>query len=202
MNWLETMKALQKKLAKESPLGVSDELHHAVVLFNDLQREAIEYGGMTNTVSPFWMEARRIIYPPLNGELVVMKALKEVAEQNNVPLTWLYLLPFKLQIDDAAHHITFKSNGINYTDKEGYATAECLVAFHDGKKDGVIDADEPFIFAMNQFAEDYSEKANEAIDTMSKEMGVTKEKFIQMVSGESVDAPFPHENDDSPVGEV
>ena len=203
MSWLQTMSRLEQELAEESPYVLSDELSNAVKLFKGLQDDVVNYGSKTNMVSPFWMEATRLLAPPINPQLVVMKALQEVAEQKGVPLTWLYLFPFQLQIDSAARHISFKSQtNIMYTDEDGYATSECLVAFHDGKEQGMIDEDEPFIFALNQFTEDYNKEANKAIETLSDSMGVTKKKFIEMASGESIDAPFPHENDDSPVGEA
>jgi hypothetical protein len=33
-------------------------------------------------------------------------------------------------------------------------------------------------------------------------MGATKEQVQQMMSSTHIEAPFPHENDDSPVGEA
>lgn len=202
MSWLNDMAVLQKRLVKNSPYTLSDELFNAVNVFRELQNDVLRLGSKTNTVSPFWMKSSYFLTPPVNPKLIVMKGLQEVAEQEGVPLTWLYLLPFHLQIDSAARHVSFMDSIIHYVDDEGYATSECLIAFHDGKEEGLIDDDEPFVFAVGDFIEKYSEDAKEAVETLSGDMGVSTKDFIKIISGEHIDAPFPYENDDSLWGDV
>ena len=202
MNWLEQMEALQQRLVAKGVQTISDELYRSVMLFRDARAEVAKLAMKTANTSPFWGNAELIMLPPSNPSLVVYLAMKEVAVREQVPLTWLYLLPFKLNIDSAAHQIAFKGGAIRYTNEEGEANHEAVLAFHDGKEAGLIDQDEEFIFIESKFAKKYVNEVEESLKELSLHLGVTKEQAQSIADGTHIDAPFPCENDDSPWGDA
>lgn len=202
MTWLDEMNALQTKLIAESPIQISDDLFNAMKLFRNAHREILQRGATSIHLSPFWSEADFILVPPVNGRIVTYLFLKEVAKQEGVPITWLYMLPFTAQIDDAARYINFYKDEIMYVDDEGNATPNCLMAYHDGVKDGLIDKDEPFIFLNTEFVQSYIDMTKQVLQTMADENNMTFEMVLDSMSPSHIDAPFPYENDDSPWGDV
>lgn len=201
MTWLEQLNTLQSKLVDASPIDVSNELFDAVNLFQDAYSEVTQRATESLHISPYWAEAGRLL-PPLNPEMVLYLAVRDIAKMYDVPMTWIYLLPFNIQIDAAARSVIFTSNQIMYVNEEGYATPATLMAWHDGKQAGLIDEDDEFLFANSDFTKEYTANANQTLEDMAKSMGATKEQVQQMMSSTHIEAPFPHENDDSPVGEA
>jgi hypothetical protein len=201
MTWLEQLNTLQSKLVDASPIDVSNELFDAVNLFHNAYKEVAQRATESLHISPYWAEAGRLL-PPLNPEMVTYLAVRDIANMYNVPTTWIYLLPFTIQIDAAARSVIFTSKQIMYVNEEGYATPATLMAWHDGKQAGLIDEDDEFLFANSDFTNEYTTNANQTLEDMAKSMGTTKEQVQQMMSSTHIEAPFPHENDDSPVGEA
>jgi len=201
MTWLEQLNTLQSKLVDASPIDVSNELFDAVNLFHNAYKEVAQRATESLHISPYWAEAGRLL-PPLNPEMVTYLAVRDIANMYNVPTTWIYLLPFTIQIDAAARSVIFTSKQIMYVNEEGYATPATLMAWHDGKQAGLIDEDDEFLFANSDFTNEYTTNANQTLEDMAKSMGATKEQVQQMMSSTHIEAPFPHENDDSPVGEA
>lgn len=197
MIWFEKMNLLHKTLIEKSPLRINDELYNAVMFFRKARHEVVMMGGNTAHISPFWSDAELILPPPNNPSLVMYLALKEVAESHGVPVSWLYLLPYTVSIDSAVRQVMFKEGVISYTDLEGYARHESVIAHHEGVKAGLIDEDEPLPFALSPFAEEYSGSVNEVVQEISKQYGVTKDEAKNILQGKHIDAPFPYENDDS-----
>jgi len=202
MNWLEQMKHTQEMLVKEGPHTVGDEVYDAVMLFRKARHDVIMRGGETAHISPFWTDADLIMRPPINSSLVVYLTLSEVAEKYSLPLTWLYLIPFSVNIDSAARQVSFSHGPIFFTDDDGYAQHECVLAHHEGVMAGLIDKDEPLPFARSPFAKDYEASVNETISAVSEQYGVTDKQALSMMQGKHIDAPFPCENDDSPWGDA
>ena len=201
MTWLEQLNTLQMKLVDASPIDVSNELFDAVNLFQVAYNEVAQRATESLHISPYWAEAGRLM-PPLNPDMVLYLAVRDIAKMYGVPMTWIYLLPFNIQIDSAARSVIFTSNQIMYVNEEGYATPATLMAWHDGKKAGLIDEDDELLFAQSDFTKDYTTNANQTLEDMAKSMGTSKEQIQQMMSSTHIEAPFPHENDDSPVGEA
>lgn len=202
MIWFEKMNLLHKTLIEKSPLRINDELYNAVMFFRKARHEVVMMGGSTAHISPFWSDAELILPPPNNPSLVVYLALKEVAESHSVPVSWLYLLPYTVSIDSAVRQVMFKEGVISYTDLEGYARHESVIAHHEGVKAGLIDEDEPLPFALSPFAEEYSGSVNEVVQEISKQYGVTKDEAKNILQGKHIDAPFPFENDDGLWGDA
>lgn len=201
MTWLEQLNTLQSKLVDASPIDVSNDLFNAVNLFHNAYNEVAQRATESLHISPYWAEAGRLL-PPLNPEMVTYLAVRDIANMYNIPTTWIYLLPFTIQIDAAARSVIFTSKQIMYVNEEGYATPATLMAWHDGKQEGLIDEDDEFLFANSDFTNEYTANANQTLEEMAKSMGATKEQVQQMMSSTHIEAPFPHENDDSPVGEA
>ena len=201
MTWLEQLNTLQSKLVDASPIDVSNELFDAVNLFQDAYSEVAQRATESLHISPYWAEAGRLM-PPLNPEMVVYLAVRDIADMYDVPLTWIYLLPFNIQIDNAARSIIFSNEQIMYVNKEGYAVPRTLMAWHDGKQAGLIDEDDEFLFTSSDFTKEYTTSANQALEDMAKSMGATKKQIQEMMSSTHIEAPFPYENDDSPWGDV
>ena len=99
--WLEQMNTLQTHLVDASPIDVSNELFDAVNLFQDAYTEVAQRATDSLHISPYWAEAGRLL-PPLNPEMVLYLAVRDIADMYAVPMTWVYLLPFTIQIDAAA----------------------------------------------------------------------------------------------------
>ena len=199
--WLEQMNTLQTHLVDASPIDVSNELFDAVNLFQDAYTEVAQRATDSLHISPYWAEAGRLL-PPLNPEMVLYLAVRDIADMYAVPMTWVYLLPFTIQIDAAARSVIFTSNQIMYVNEEGYATPATLMAWHDGKQAGLIDEYDEFLFANSDFTKEYTASANQALEDMAKSMGASKEQIQEMMSSTHIEAPFPYENDDSPWGDV
>ena len=202
MNWMEQMTSVQKELVKQSPHPIEDDVYDAVMLFRKARHDVVMRGGESAHISPFWTDAELIMLHPVNPSLVRYLALNGVAERMDIPLTWLYLMPHSINIDSAARQVNFSDGAIRYTDKEGYAQHECVLAHHDGVMAGLIDKDEPLPFARSPFAEEYELSVNEVIDKVSAQYGVTDEQALCIMQGKHIDAPFPCENDDSPWGDA
>jgi len=201
MTWFEQLNTLQSKLIEGSPHHVPDDLFNAVNLFQQAHSEVAQQATESLHISPYWAEATRLV-SPLNSEMVVYIAVRRIAKDFNVPITWIYLMPFNIQIDAAARLVSFSSKEMMLTDKEGYATPTTLVAWYDGKKAGLIDDDEEFLFAKSDFTKQFTANANQTLEGMAKSMGATKEQVQEMMSSTHIEAPFPHENDDSPWGDA
>ena len=199
--WLEQMSTLQRTMVKESPFEVSDELYDAVMLFKNAQSEVHKRASKTTHISPYWSEASRLLMPAINPEILCYTVFSEIAERCNRPVTWIYLLPFSLQIDHGARHISFKDKEIKYLDSDGCSTELTLMAFQDGKDEGLVDEDEPFLFANSDMMDEFIESAETYLGKMADELGVNFDTVMDIISGNIIEAPFPHENDDSPVGE-
>ena len=196
------MTSVQKELVLQSPLPIEDDVYEAVMLFRKARHDVVMRGGESAHISPFWTDAELILPHPVNPSLVHYLALNGVAERMDIPLTWLYLMPHSINIDSAARQINFLDDAIRYTDKEGYAQHECVLAHHDGVLAGLVDKDEPLPFARSPFAEEYEVSVNEVIDKVSAQYGVTDEQALNIMQGKHIDAPFPCENDDSPWGDA
>jgi len=202
MTWMDEMNTLQSKMIEASPISISDELFHAVNLFINARNEILRNGATKIHLSPFWSEAGFILAPPVNPNIVNYLLLKDIAQEAKVPITWLYMLPFTVQIDSAARHIRFQNKEIMYVDDDGNATPECLMAYHDGVEAQLIDKDEPFIFLNTEFVQSYIDTTKELLQNMADENGMTVEMVLETMSPTHIDAPFPYENDDSPWGDV
>jgi hypothetical protein len=202
MTWLDEMNALQTRLVEASPVMIGDELFNAMRLFRTAHSEIIGKGSSTIHKSPYWARADLVMIPPVNHNIVNYIMMREVAEREGVPITWLMMLPYKAQIDDAARYIHFTDDQIMYVDEEGNATPNCLIAYHDGVEASLIDEDEPFIFANNDFTNAYLQSTEQVIQQMADEQGLTKEAVLLHLSPNHIDAPFPYENDDSPWGDA
>ena len=200
--WFEQMSALQSTLVKESPFEISDELYNAVMLFKDAQSEVHKRASKTTHISPYWSEATRLLMPAINPEILCYTVFSEIAERYNIPVTWVHLLPYSFQIDHGARHITFKDKQIKLLDDDGCSTELTLMAFQDGKEDGLVDEDEPFLFANSDMMNEFIESAETYLGKMADELGVNFDTVMDIIGGNIIEAPFPHENDDSPVGEV
>jgi len=201
MTWLEQMNTLQSKLVDASPIDVSDELFDAVNLFQSGYNEVAQRATDSLHISPYWAEAGRLM-PPLNPDMVLYLAVRDIAKMYDVPMTWIYLLPFTIQIDAAARSVIFTSKQIMYVNEEGYATPATLMAWHDARQWGLIDEDDEFLFANSDFTKEYTASANQTLEDMAKSMGATKEQIQEMMSSTHIEAPFPYENDDSPWGDA
>ena len=199
--WFEQMSALQSTLVKESPFEISDELYNAVMLFKDAQSEVHKRASKTTHISPYWSEASRLLMPAINPEILRYTVFSEIAERYNIPVTWVHLLPYSFQIDHGARHITFKDKQIKLLDDDGCSTELTLMAFQDGKDDGLVDEDEPFLFANSDMMNEFIESAETYLGKMADELGVNFNTVMHIIGGNIIEAPFPHENDDSPVGE-
>jgi len=199
--WFEQMSALQSTLVKESPFEISDELYNAVMLFKDAQSEVHKRASKTTHISPYWSEATRLLMPAINPEILCYTVFSEIAERHNIPVTWVHLLPYSFQIDHGARHITFKDKQIKLLDDDGCSTVLTLMAFQDGKDDGLVDEDEPFLFANSEMMDVFIESAGTYLGKMADELGVNFDTVMDIIGGNIIEAPFPHENDDSPVGE-
>lgn len=199
--WFEQMSALQSILVKESPFEISDELYNAVMLFKDAQSEVHKRASKTTHISPYWSEASRLLMPAINPEILRYTVFSEIAERYNIPVTWVHLLPYSFQIDHGARHITFKDKQIKLLDDDGCSTELTLMAFQDGKEDGLVDEDEPFLFANSDMMNEFIESAETYLGKMADELGVNFNTVMDIIGGNIIEAPFPHENDDSPVGE-
>lgn len=199
--WFEQMSALQSILVKESPFEISDELYNAVMLFKDAQSEVHKRASKTTHISPYWSEASRLLMPAINPEILRYTVFSEIAERYNIPVTWVHLLPYSFQIDHGARHITFKDKQIKLLDDDGCSTELTLMAFQDGKDDGLVDEDEPFLFANSDMMNEFIESAETYLGKMADELGVNFNTVMDIIGGNIIEAPFPHENDDSPVGE-
>lgn len=199
--WFEQMSALQSTLVKESPFEISDELYNAVMLFKDAQSEVHKRASKTTHISPYWSEASRLLMPAINPEILRYTVFSEIAERYNIPVTWVHLLPYSFQIDHGARHITFKDKQIKLLDDDGCSTELTLMAFQDGKEDGLVDEDEPFLFANSDMMNEFIESAETYLGKMADELGVNFNTVMDIIGGNIIEAPFPHENDDSPVGE-
>ena len=195
------MSALQSTLVKESPFEISDELYNAVMLFKDAQSEVHKRASKTTHISPYWSEASRLLMPAINPEILRYTVFSEIAERYNIPVTWVHLLPYSFQIDHGARHITFKDKQIKLLDDDGCSTELTLMAFQDGKDDGLVDEDEPFLFANSDMMNEFIESAETYLGKMADELGVNFNTVMDIIGGNIIEAPFPHENDDSPVGE-
>ena len=199
--WFEQMSALQSTLVKESPFEISDELYNAVMLFKDAQSEVHKRASKTTHISPYWSEASRLLMPAINPEILRYTVFSEIAERYNIPVTWVHLLPYSFQIDHGARHITFKDKQIKLLDDDGCSTELTLMAFQDGKEDGLVDEDEPFLFTNSDMMNEFIESAETYLGKMADELGVNFNTVMDIIGGNIIEAPFPHENDDSPVGE-
>lgn len=186
---------------KESPFEVSDELYDAVMLFKNAQNKIHKRASKTTHISPYWSEASRLLMPAINPEILCYTIFNEIAERYNIPVTWVHLLPYSFQIDHGARHITFKDKAIKYLDDDGCSTELTLMAFQDGKDDGLVDEDEPFLFANSDMMNEFIESAETYLGKMADELGVNFDTVMDIIGGNIIEAPFPHENDDSPVGE-
>lgn len=201
MTWLDEMNALQSKLIAVSPIEIGDELVNAVNLFRNAHAEVLQNGSVKLHLSPFWAEAGFVL-PPVNSTIINYMLLKEIAEREGVPVTWLYMMPYKAQIDAAARFVTFSNEAIMYVDDDGNATPTCLMAYHDGVEANLIDEDEPFIFANTKFTESYINSTKEVLQDIAEKQGLTFEMVLEHMSASHIDSPFPYENDDSLWGDV
>ena len=199
--WFEQMSALQSTLVKESPFEISDELYNAVMLFKDAQSEVHKRASKTTHISPYWSEASRLLMPAINPQILCYTVFSEIAERYNIPVTWVHLLPYSFQIDHGARHITFKDKQIKLLDNDGCSTELTLMAFQDGKEYGLVDEDEPFLFTNSDMMNEFIESAETYLGKMADELGVSFDTVMDIIGGNIIEAPFPHENDDSPVGE-
>ena len=75
------------------------------------------------------------------------------------------------------------------------------MAFQDGKEYGLVDEDEPFLFTNSDMMNEFIESAETYLGKMADELGVSFDTVMDIIGGNIIEAPFPHENDDSPVGE-
>jgi hypothetical protein len=201
MTWLDKMNALQKKLIDASPITIGDELVNAVNLFRNAHAEVLQNGSVKLHLSPFWAEAGFVL-PPVNSTIINYMLLKEIADREGVPVTWLYMLPYSAAIDSAARFVSFNSDDIMYVNDDGNATPTCLMAYHDGVEANLIDEDEPFIFANTKFTESYINSTKEVLQDMAEKQGLTFEMVLEHMSPTHIDSPFPYENDDSHWGDV
>lgn len=199
--WFEQMSALQSTLVKESPFEISAELYNAVMFFKDAQSEVHKRASKTTHISPYWSEASRLLMPAINPEILCYTVFSEIAERYNIPVTWVHLLPYSFQIDHGARHITFKDKQIKLLDDDGCSTELTLMAFQDGKEYGLVDEDEPFLFTNSDMMNEFIESAETYLGKMADELGVNFNTVMDIIGGNIIEAPFPHENDDSPVGE-
>ena len=201
MTWLDEMNALQTKLVEASPIEIGDELFNAMRVFREAHADVLQMGATKIHLSPFWGDAGFILPPPVNPKIVNYIFLNEIAQREGVPVTWLYMMPYKAQIDAAARHVFFTEGDIMYVDDDGNATPNCLMAYHDGVSDGLIDKDEPFIFANTEFTDTYISMSNEALQEMADHQGMSVEMVLEQFSPTHIDSPFPYESDDIPWGE-
>jgi len=202
MTWMNQMKALHERMIKASPIRIADELVDAVRFFRNAHEEILSKGSTSIHLSPYWARADLVMMPPINPEIVNYIMIRELAEREGVPMTWLLMLPYTAQIDSAARFINFKEGDIMYVDDEGNATPNCLIAYHDGVAASLIDEDEPFIFANAEYVDSYLQSTEEVLQQMAKSQGLTKEQVLHKMSPDYIDAPFPYENDDSPWGDA
>ena len=200
-SWIERLDKLQSRLIESSPHFVFDPLFNAVNLFQNAHNEVTQRATETVHISPYWAEAGRLM-PPFNPQLATYIAVRTISKDFEVPMSWIYLMPFNLQIDAAARSVTFTSEQIMFIDSEGYATPTTVMAWYDGKQAGLIDEDEEFLFAKSDFTKKYTANANQALEDMAKSMGATKKQVQEMMSSTHIEAPFPCENDDSPWGDA
>ncbi len=200
--WLEQMSALQSTLVKESPFEISDELYNAVMLFKNAQSEVHKRASKTTHISPYWSEATRLLMPAINPEILCYTVFSEIAERYDKPVTWVYLIPYSLQIDHGARHITFKDKAIKYLDDDGCSTELTLMAFQDGKDEGLVDEDEPFLFVNSEMMDVFIKSAEGHLDNMADSLGVNIDTVMDIINGNIIEAPFPCENDDSAWGDV
>lgn len=201
MTWLDKMNTLQTKLIEASPITIGDELVNAVNFFRRAHDEVLSNGSVKLHLSPFWAEAGFVV-PPLNPYIVNYLLLKEIADREGVPVTWLYLMTYTAQIDAAARFVTFTNKDIMYVDDDGNATPACLMAYHDGVEANLIDEDEPFIFANTKFTESYINSTKEVLQEIADTHGLTLDVVLEHMSPSHIDSPFPYENDDSPWGDA
>ena len=201
MTWLDKMNTLQTKLIEASPITIGDELFDAVNLFRRAHEEVLQNGAVKLHLSPFWAEAGFVI-PPVNSSIINYMLLKEIADREGVPVTWLYILPYSAAIDSAARFVTFTKDDIMYVNDDGNATPACLMAYHDGVDANLIDEDEPFIFANTKFTESYINSTKEVLQDIADKHGLTLDVVLEHMSPSHIDSPFPYENDDSPWGDM
>lgn len=192
-SWTEQLKSLQTKLIAMSPIDVDANVTNAVRLFNQAHNEILSNGATKIHLSPLWADMSYVV-PPINPKIVPYLCLRKIAENVNVPTTWLFLLPYKLSIGNSHGNISFLNENILYVDKNGYATDECLMAFYDGKEMGLLNEDEPFIFSNSPTTNQFLDEAKKALTEMAEKSGLTFDGILETLSPTHIDAPFPHEN--------
>ena len=179
-----------------SPIDIKSGVVEATRMFMDAGREVFYLASKTAHIHPAWCHHDFLGNTPFNKHLFTYMVLKEIAEEVGAPLSWLYLMDFSIQVDPAQAKVVFTDTDVKMIDEDGYATPEAKSAWYDAKEAGLID-DEEFLFTLPPKLEEQVAQAHEVIESHAKENNLTFAQALGEFAMTKIDAPFPHENDDS-----
>jgi hypothetical protein len=186
-------------LVKQSPIDISNcEVVKLFNLFIEGMKEIQLKGAETAHYSPMWAQMTfDLINVGEDSHSITQTYLinKFVAEMYDLPVSMMYLFTMKMVIDPAQNVLHVVDEPVQFLDDDGYALPATHMAFHDLKELGLVDGE--FIFEQDKSSKGIIESANEFLSMLQDSFGVSSDKALLMATGKYIDAPFPHENDDS-----
>jgi hypothetical protein len=187
-------------LVDASPIDIDAKVIEATRMYLDAGKELFSLASKTAHIHPAWCHHEFLGHAPFNNHLFTYMVLKKVAEDVGAPLSWLYLLDFSIQVDPAQARVVFEDTEVKMLDEEGYASPLAKAAWYDAKEAGLIDEEE-FLFSLPPGLEKSVAAAKEFIQSHADENNMSFEKALGEFAMTNIDAPFPHENDDSHGGD-
>lgn len=187
-------------LVDASPIDIDAKVIEATRMYMDAGKELFSLASKTAHIHPAWCHHDFLGHAPFNKHLFTHMVLKKVAEDVGAPLSWLYLLDFSIQVDPAQAKVVFEDTEVKMLDEEGYASPLAKAAWYDAKEAGLIDEEE-FLFSLSPELEKSVADAKHIIQSYADENNMSFEKALGEFAMTNIDAPFPHENDDSHGGD-
>ena len=187
-------------LVEASPIPIDEEVVKATRMYLDAGKELFQRASNTAHIHPAWCHSDFLAHAPFNKHLFTYMVLRKVAEGVGAPVSWLYLMDFSIHVDPAQAVVRFADTDVKMIDEDGYATPDAKSAWCDAREAGLID-DEEFLFSLPPELEKKVADAKHVIQSHADANNMSFAKALGEFAMTNIDAPFPHENDDSHGGD-
>ena len=184
---------------KNGTLYIPEEVMLPIQAIKESFEDILKYAKDTAHIHGFWCSDFFMDTPMSQGVMSHM-IFSYFAKVYGKPISWFYMIPHKIIIDPAYQKVAIGDKP-NWFNEDGSATTVMRAAFEDGKKVGLIDKDELWVFDESDEAKDFVSMTKDYIEHFASAKDISFDDAVDILTGSKEDFSFPHksdENDDSP----
>ena len=193
-SFMEQMQKFHLEMQQED-LTIPDAVWQHIKAVKDTHETILSNAKETAHVYSFWC-SDFFMSRPISKGIISYMVFSYFAAKYNKPITWFYMIPHQIVLDPAYQKVRIH-NKPDWFNEDGSASLVVLAAFHEGKKKGLVDKDEEFVFDMSDDSKEFVAHTQDFINHFAEAEGISFDDAVKKLTGnEDYDMSFPHESDE------